>query len=475
MNIEILPEPELEFGTGIHVDIRFGLMRYKPFDYQDARVPKDIKIGIVGTNETIQGLSAWLEKCGSGIEAKQSRQPNLFPMFPGYGGDSPLPTPLALSAQTQRTLKPREFEKISKETNKNIGIREAVRIFVEETEYLSQNSAVDVVMCALPDILLDYMEDGDTSDDDKNLGKVDFRDLLKACVMPFNMHTQVVLPSTYDEAKRRRQKKRKSKFRSSQDEATRAWNMYTALYYKGKGTPWRLIRDASQLTTCYVGVSFYRTTDGDSLETSIAQVFNERGDGIIVRGGAARISKDDRQPHLSAQDAQELLFRALDTYRKEHGTLPARVVLHKSSSYNHDELDGFRRALEEQRITTFDLITIGQTDFRLFRDAQYPPLRGTYVTLDTKRQILYTRGSVDFFSTYPGMYIPSPLEIRCFEIEQTPKYLAQEIMGLSKMNWNKTQFDGADPITLWASRQVGNVLRYIEPKGIVQPRYSFYM
>jgi hypothetical protein len=475
MNIEILPEPELEFGSGKHVDIRFGLMRYKPFDFQDPRVPRDIKLGIVGTNETIQGLSGWLDKCRSGIAAKQSRQPNLFPLFPGYGGDTPLPTPLTLSNQTQRSIRNNEFEKLTRIADKNEGVREAVRVFLEEIEYLSQNSSVDVIMCALPDVLLDYMEDEGRAEDENKFGKIDFRDLLKAQVMTLNMHTQVILPSTYDEAKRRRQKKRKSKFRSTQDEATRAWNLYTALYYKGKGTPWRLIRDASQLTTCYVGVSFYRTTEGDTLETSIAQVFNERGDGIIVRGGAARISKDDRQPHLSAQDAQELLFRALETYRKEHGTLPARVVLHKSSNYNSEELDGFRKALEEQRITTFDLTTVGITDFRLFRDAEYPPLRGTYITLDAKRQILYTRGSVDFFSTYPGMYIPNPLEIRCFEIEQTPKYLAQEIMGLSKMNWNKTQFDGADPITLWASRKVGSVLRYVEPNGVVQPRYSFYM
>lgn len=102
-------------------------------------------------------------------------------------------------------------------------------------------------------------------------------------------------------------------------------------------------------------------------------------------------------------------------------------------------------------------------------------MHGTFLSLDQKRHILYIRESVDFFSTYPGMYIPNPLEIRCFEVEQTPEYLAQEIMGLSEMNWSKTQFDGANPITLWASRQVGSVLRYVEENGVVQPRYSFYM
>lgn len=46
-----------------------------------------------------------------------------------------------------------------------------------------------------------------------------------------------------------------------QDEATRAWNLHIALYYKADGTPWRMPRRDSDLSTCYVGVSFYRTTD----------------------------------------------------------------------------------------------------------------------------------------------------------------------------------------------------------------------
>jgi hypothetical protein len=57
------------------------------------------------------------------------------------------------------------------------------------------------------------------------------------------------------------------------------------------------------LIACYVGVSFFKSRDGTKLETRIAQVFNERGDGVIVRGAAATQSKEDRQTHLSRQDA----------------------------------------------------------------------------------------------------------------------------------------------------------------------------
>jgi hypothetical protein len=131
--------------------------------------------------------------------------------------------------------------------------------------------------------------------------------------------------------------------RPLQDEATRAWNLHTALYYKAGGTPWRMPRHSSDLATCYVDVSFYRTPDGDELHTAVAQVFNERGDGVVVRGGTAKISKSDRQPHLGETDARKPLTDALAEYRRIHGHQPARVVLHKSSDFNPKRSPGSKR------------------------------------------------------------------------------------------------------------------------------------
>jgi hypothetical protein len=56
---------------------------------------------------------------------------------------------------------------------------------------------------------------------------------------------------------------------------------------------------------------------------------------------------------------------------------------------------------------------------------------------------LYTRGSVDFFRTYPGMYVPNPLLLHA-QRRDTPDWnlLLKETLALTKMNC--TQFDGAD-------------------------------
>ena len=50
MNIQLLEEPELEFGnSGRHVDIRFGIKAHGPVSIEDPQAPREIKLGIVGT------------------------------------------------------------------------------------------------------------------------------------------------------------------------------------------------------------------------------------------------------------------------------------------------------------------------------------------------------------------------------------------------------------------------------------------
>ncbi len=491
MKIEFLHEPELAFGIGRHIDIKFGLMNYGPLDYASPSAPKQIKLGIIGTTETVEGLQAWLERCHDEIPAKKSRQPYLFPRFPGFNPDESFRASLIIDQRLLRIIPQRAFDTLCKLTDVGQLVTEAVEIFVTELRYLSENNRDAVLMCAVPMAFLDRIEEltrprddkeeGDSAEEEEtaaeeqNKHQLDFHDMLKARAMSLKMPIQIILPPTYDESKRRQQKAHPERTRKLQDEATRAWNFHTALYYKAGGIPWRLIREASDLTTCYIGVSFYKTLDGSRLMTSIAQVFNERGEGVIVRGGPARISKEDRQPHLQEQDAHQLLTDALERYRQEHHTLPARIVLHKSSTYNAEEMDGFTNAVQTQRIEYVDLLNLSNSFTRLFRTGVYPPLRGTFLSLDSQSHVLYTRGSVDFFATYPGMYVPLPLAFRCAKTEHTPKFLAQEILALTKMNWNNTQFDGGDPITLRASYQVGAILKYVGEHDRIEPRYSFYM
>src|SRR3989449_5446941 len=131
------------------------------------------------------------------------------------------------------------------------------------------------------------------------------------------------------------------------------------------------IRDPSQYTTCFVGVSFYRSLDRSALLTSMAQVFDERGDGMVIKGGPITLSKEDRTPHLDAQGADTLLREALAAYREVHDTMPARLVIHKTSSFNAPELDGFSAAASARQISQTDFVSVTRdVTLRLFRTAQ---------------------------------------------------------------------------------------------------------
>lgn len=489
MNIAFIEEPELEFGAGRHIDIRFGIMNYGPLDSDLPLAPKQINLGIVGSKESVEGVVGWLDKCRTEIRAKQgkdgpdkpNKQPNLFARFPGFSSDVAFRSSLVMDDSLCRDFPAASIAQISNLSDRNERIARSVDLFMEEIQYLAQNTSARVIVCAVPATLLEAMgpeesDEGEVEDPDASaVSRLDFHDMLKARAMQqYRKPIQIILPSTYDESKHRRQVKSGRK-RELQDEATRAWNIHTALYYKAEGVPWRLPRKSSELTVCYVGVSFYKSLDKGMLLTSIAQVFNERGEGVVVRGGAATVSKEDRQPHLSEVHAYELLRDALARYWEVHRTFPARVVIHKSSRFAPSEEMGFEAALQEKSIATRDFLWVTASSTKLYRGGRYPPLRGTLLTLDEREMVLYTRGSVDFFETYPGMYVPSPLRIRSDKAEQTQRFLAREILALTKMNWNNTQFDGSEPVTLRASRNCSSVLRYCSEGRQIEPRYSFYM
>jgi hypothetical protein len=180
---------------------------------------------------------------------------------------------------------------------------------------------------------------------------------------------------------------------------------------------------------------------------------------MVIRGGPAHQSKLDRQPHLSGPESERLVQGAMERYRKEWGHLPARLVVHESSVFTPDELAGFRAGIDALGIASGDLLR----------------LRRAHTKLERERHILYTRGSVPFYETYRGMYVPRPIEFRVHDPEQTPEGLAAELLALTKMNWNNTQFDQRDPITLRAADEVKEILRYVTDGGYIELSYAAYM
>ena len=114
-------------------------------------------------------------------------------------------------------------------------------------------------------------------------------------------------------------------------------------------------------------------------------------------------------------------------------------------------IEGIDAALERLGMDLCDLLWVQESSpIAVFRDGNYPVLRGTFVDLKGKG-LLYTRGSVPYYGTYPGLRVPRPLLLVPHENSDSalPK-LAEEVLALTKVNWNTTQFDQKLPAPIKA-------------------------
>lgn len=491
MKIKLLEEPSLEFGLGESICPKRGIAAMTPYDLANVR-PEKITLGLIGKSESIDNITSWLQSAKKTIRNNKQNLPNLFPEFPGFNKDRAFQSEIAYDNSYLRKLNNSDVEQIIKDADDiDSVIEKIVQLYMTEIKFLTKNKKPDVILCILDDKLTSLfittstkkksttknaMDEADLNDEDlaenpdnefysegeTNKKEYNFRRLLKARAMRYGVPIQIM------------RDKIASPSRDMQDPATIAWNFFTAIYYKASGTPWSLKKESSDII-CYAGISFYRSRDKQTIQTSVTQIFNEHGKGVILRGAEVELKKGDKEPHLSEQQAFELMDTALGEYYEALKIFPQRLVIHKSSNFSESEIDGFKRATTKHKINSVDLVTIMSSSLRLFRDNNYPPLRGTMCSIDSKNYILYTRGFVNYFDTYPGSYIPDPLLIRLFSHDESPEVICKEILGLTKMNWNNTQFDRKFPITIECSRKVGDILKYLDPDEQPQLKYSFYM
>jgi hypothetical protein len=477
-----IPEPDLEFGDGgLFIDPRVGLMRHGPLQPKPGDV---VRIGVVGTTETIDGFAGYLERAMVGIDGANPKLGNLHPGFPGLGNNNPFRCKFEVADGGTATILLSEVKRVQAISKHNEAVRAGVELLTERARTLLEGSSrPEVIVAALPKPLLEKVvnavaeerdEADDELEDDEETGptELNFRDLFKAGALGFSVPTQIAWPSVWDD-NFKLTRKLNGTDRKVQDPATRAWNLLNALFYKAGKVPWRLPK-SGEWTTSYLGIGFYRDLDGHRLWTSTAQMFDERGKGLILRGARARTDRPGKHPYLAREDAYDLVKRSLEAYHGHHRTMPARIVIMKTSRFDRGEAEGFAEAIEEMRIAMSDMVWISEgSHVALLREGDYPPLRGSFVEIG-RNGLLYTRGSVPYYGTFPGLRVPTPLQLRPFECETPLASLAQEIMALTKLNWNSTQLDQKLPIPIRAAKEVGRVLKHVSYADRDQTDFRFY-
>lgn len=471
---EIFPEPDLEFGDKHrHPDPRLGLFAAGPLQ---TPIGDSIKIAVVGNSKTVEDTRKFLSDAAIGFPGKTEKHPNLHPDFPGLGNQNPFRCKFEVLDGATATIPQARLDKIRKEPND----AEAVEMAVDEIMQLLQvidegSSKPQVAIIALPVALLERVfnakaEEKATTEAEDSGGSdaPNFRGMLKAKAMNLSFPIQLVWEDVLDEQVTIPRKIKQSSDRKIQEQADRTWNLLTTLYYKGTGRiPWRRMPKEGEFSACYIGVSFYREVGGQQLFTSAAQMFDERGRGFILKGKRAQTESRGRHPYMTQQDARELIAEALAAYKGHHRNYPARVIVMKTSKFRDEEAAGILEALDAAGTEMRDLVWVQESStVKVFRDGNYPVMRGTFVELDGKG-LLYTNGSIPYYGTYPGLYDPRPLLLCPHESsDSTIAEIAQEVLSLTKINWNSTQINQKLPIPILAARRVGEVLKYVSGERV---------
>lgn len=495
LRLQVLPEPLLEFGGGAcGVDPRMVIRKSGAYMGFGDRT-ETIQLGLVCPTDEVQAIKTWFSVM-RGLIMGDEANAHRFRDFPGT--EKAFSCAYEIPDHFVRTIDAREYA-LQQAKSPNERFEGLLDLYAAKIESMFHDVRPQVVIVGFRELdaelrvtnpklsareraALEYMQREDDAQtelfapDPEELKRIaelrpqaeellfrNFYRALKARMMqrPNAVPLQVVREHTYREDK------------ASQSGATRAWNLSTSLFYKAGYLPWRPKDLPSNF--CFVGVSFHhlKRKAGDLMYASVAQAFSSTVQPFVLRGATIPSDQvENKQPYLKEDQAADLISRVIEAYERNSGTLPDRIVIHKTSRYHDEEAAGFYSGIA--KVPAVDLVWLGQTGLRLVKKGTQEVWRGTWVDVDGREQYLFTTGFVPWWKEYPGPHIPAPLQFGSHR-ETDLRARAEEILTLTKMNWNSSDGLARFPVTISFARRVGMVMTELGEDLSPNPSYRFYM
>lgn len=302
----------------------------------------------------------------------------------------------------------------------------------------------------------------------------DLHDELKAFAAPLGIPTQVVW---------------EDKAISYRHACSLSWRLSMALYAKAGGTPWRLHR-TTDADVAYVGLSYaIRGGTSDGFVTCCSQVFDADGGGMDFVAYDVGQGVDLDNPHLTRDQMRAVMSRSVRLYQDRHaGNLPTRIVVHKTTRFRDDEVDGVFDAWEA--CEEVECVRVqASTPWRGVRlvaakpgggpsqPANWPVQRGTLQFLSGRDGLLYVNGTAPGLAAgnnnfYQGSKsIPSPLLITRDAGSGPLERTADDVLALTKMDWNNDALYDPLPVTLKYSQTLARVIGHT--RGLPDAVYPY--
>ena len=463
VSCEYFAEPKLLFAEGYqHIDPKIGILSSGPRSYNPRKQhPESIRVGIIGSAETIAKARTWMDRGCRGYDGNENHA-----RFPGFMSDRGYRSSLIFDAAWDAQLSQREIDSVLSIKGQRDRFDALLGVLEENLRVLGEKDRQPIyITIAIPEELYKACRAIDYHD--KVLGRVhrDLRRAIKVIAMRYRIPTQILRQQTAED-------------KTGDIISKIYWNYFTGLYFKAGGLPWSPVGLAPG--TCYIGISFFRpfSASKSKMQTSLAQAFDEHGDGLVLRGYEFEWDAEKEgspSPHLSQEDSFRLIELILRRYTEVMGQTPKRVIVHKSSRYWDDERRGFTEALQKN-VSKYALMALtSQSTFRLMTTNKYPPIRGTSFRIGDL-DYLYTTGFIQELGEFHGVHVPAPIQIADHIGQDTIREaLLKEILVLTKMNWNSAHLGGSMPITLRFSQLVGDIMREVPAEMEPLANFKFYI
>lgn len=506
-----IDEPYLEFGHGQLLDHpKDGLYLYGPAGAPIAG--SVVRVGVVGTAVGITDLKSWLARLNAGIsvpvagEREKTDRPHLSD-FPG------LREAYAITVDEKAlvtcNLDLADIERTTTIANHHEAVAKTADLYVDAVvrHLRNEEAAVDVWLMVVPEIVHERCRstgsgrksqdltpgefakktkrreilplfDGllDTSAEDIFDDVPDFHRQMKAKLLVHAQPCQIIRETTIAPEKHLDRLGRPK--RGTQDPATVAWNLATALYYKSQSRPpWKVA--GMREGVCYVGFVFKLIPNHrDHHACCAAQMFLSEGDGVVFRGANGPWYTEGKEFHLSKDAARGLIERVIETYRTKFGADPKELFIHGKTKFSPDEWDAFAEAAPSGTTITGVRIRPTSGDMKLFRDGDYPCIRGTAVVLGERDAFLWTSGYTPRLDTYMGPETPNPISVTILRSTGDIPSIAvvlSDILKLTKINYNSAAFADSLPVTVRFADKVGDVLVMGSAQDAERQPFKFYI
>ncbi|MHC4879845.1 MAG: argonaute/piwi family protein [Planctomycetota bacterium] len=489
----LLEEPLLQFGANnISIDPHDGLALFGPSE-PIAALPDHV---VIGTPVGVDLWKGWVNELNSPAACEDVARHRPWPPFPGFevafGTRWPQPS-------RSYTVDSAVLDRASRKSDRYERAYSVANLYLDpiQRQMPKLDAKPALAVCVVPDAvqqncrMKSYVSDPSdtrrTREEQKQLtidlkdqkkGQInlfddppdapeqygmspDFRRQIKVRVMEHDIPVQIVRESTLfvtDQVRRG--------LKGVNPLSDRLWNLGTGLFYKCGRKPWKT--PWAREGVCYIGLAYRRDDRDNRTACCAAQMFLDSGDGIVFVGEFGPWYSDEtKEFHLTETAAERLLRGTIDTYLQQDGRKLKEVFLHARSGLNQREFAGFQKACPPGVKLVGIRVRKDKFGPRLFRHddhpeparrGKHPVMRGLFWQRTERHGLLFTSGFKPRLATYDGWEIPMPLSITLQHGEANIVQVAEDVLGLTKLNYNSCQLGESEPITVKYSDRIGEIL-----------------